>query len=45
MITVLKNKGYKEGTDFLYIFDSNAEHNEESWAKRVPFMLKFFLGK
>lgn len=36
MITALKKKGYKEGKDYFYTFDSAAKHFESDWAKRFP---------
>ncbi len=43
MISLLKELGYREGTDFITVFDPNAEHNEAAWAKRVPnFLIKMF---
>lgn len=41
MVTVLKNKGYKEGEDYLLVFDEEAEHTEAEWAKRIPGALRF----
>ncbi len=43
MIALLKELGYREGTDFITVFDPNAEHNESAWAKRIPnFLIKMF---
>lgn len=43
MIALLKELGYREGNDFITVFDPNAEHNESAWAKRVPnFLIKMF---
>jgi predicted alpha/beta superfamily hydrolase len=41
MITVLKDKGYKEGEDYMLVFDKEAEHTESEWAKRIPGALRF----
>jgi len=45
MIALLKEIGYKEGTDFITVFDPTAEHNEPAWAKRVPAFLINMFGK
>ncbi len=42
MLTALKDKGYKENQDLLWIKDPSAEHNEAAWAKRVHRFLEFF---
>jgi enterochelin esterase-like enzyme len=36
MISVLKEKGYREGIDFVYFRDPSAKHFETDWAKRFP---------
>lgn len=41
MITVLNDKGYKEGEDYLLVIDKEAEHTEAEWAKRIPGALRF----
>ena len=45
MIKTLENKGYKEGKDYIFVLDKEAEHNETAWAKRVPHMLKTLFTK
>lgn len=45
MISALKQKGYIDGKDFIFIKDDNAEHNEAAWAKRLPGALRFLFGK
>lgn len=45
MLTALRNKGYVENQDLLYIKDIEAEHNEAAWAKRTANFLKFFFPK
>ena len=42
MILVLKEKGFVENQDLLFIKDSSAEHNESAWAKNVYRFLEFF---
>lgn len=44
MLEVLKAKGYNE-ENLLWIKDTEAEHNESAWAKRVPIFLKYFFSK
>lgn len=41
MITVLTDKGYKVGEDYMLVFDKEAEHTEAEWAKRIPGALRF----
>ncbi len=36
MIAALKEKGYQEGKDFVYVSDPTAQHFEAAWAKRFP---------
>lgn len=43
MLTALKEKGYKEGKDFIWIKDAEARHFEAAWAKRMPIALKAIL--
>jgi predicted alpha/beta superfamily hydrolase len=46
MMAALKQKGYKEGTDYYYVVDANAKHNEADWAKRFPAaVIKCFASK
>ncbi len=45
MINFLKQKGYTEGTDFEYIIEQNAEHNEPAWARRIPHAMITLYGK
>jgi len=42
MMLVLKDKGFVEKQDLLFIKDSSAEHNESAWAKYVYKFLEFF---
>ena len=42
MMLVLKEKGYVDNQDLLFIKDSSAEHNESAWAKNVYRFLEFF---
>ncbi|URA11392.1 alpha/beta hydrolase-fold protein [Thermospira aquatica] len=41
----LLQKGWKEGTNYLYIEDLSADHNEVAWAKRFEGFALFFLGR
>lgn len=45
MIKALKEKGFREGTDFTWYRDLKATHNEAAWAKRVWRPLTFFFKK
>ena len=40
MLTALKAKGLKEGSDFAYVRDPEAKHFEAAWAKRFPSALE-----
>lgn len=42
MILVLKEKGFVENQDLVFIKDSSAEHNESAWAKYIYKFLEFF---
>ncbi len=44
MVQLLKDRGYKEGADFISFFDPNAEHNERAWAARIWRPLTFMFG-
>ena len=44
MMLVLKEKGFVESKDLLFIKDSSAEHNESAWAKNVYRFLEFFFS-
>ena len=44
MMLVLKEKGFVENQDLLFIKDSSAEHNESAWAKNVYRFLEFFFS-
>ena len=43
--SALKATGYREGKDFLWVQDPEAEHFESAWAKRLPQALEWLLGK
>ena len=45
MIMVLKEKGFVENNDLLFIKDTSAEHNESAWAKNVYRFLEFFFPR
>jgi predicted alpha/beta superfamily hydrolase len=41
---VLIEKGYKSCETLKYVVEQDAEHNEASWARRLPDALRFLLG-
>ena len=41
---LLTAKGYRRGTDLLYVVEMGAGHNEEAWARRLRRELHFLLG-
>lgn len=41
MLGALRQKGFTEKTDLLYVKDTTAEHNETAWSKRVYRFLEF----
>lgn len=45
MLTAIKNIGYQEGENFVWVKDKFAEHNESAWAERAHLFLKLFFGK
>lgn len=44
MLKALKEKGYKDETNFSWFFDKTGEHNEQNWAKRVWRPLEYLYG-
>ncbi|MDO9548178.1 MAG: alpha/beta hydrolase-fold protein [Candidatus Marinimicrobia bacterium] len=44
MLEGLKNKGFHQGMDYLWIQDQSAEHSEKAWSKRFPLALTFLFG-
>lgn len=38
---VLREKGWRDGRDFVYVEEGYAGHNEAAWARRFPSMLMF----
>jgi len=44
ILTVLKARGYKADSDFVFILDANAKHSEVDWAQRFPKALLLVLG-
>lgn len=44
MLIVLKEKGFVENKDLLFIKDPLSEHNESAWAKRVHRFLEFLFS-
>lgn len=45
MITLLNQKGYKDGEDLIYFRDSTAKHTESAWAERSWRFLEYFYEK
>lgn len=45
MLQALQQKGYREGKDYVWILDKEAQHNEAAWSKRLPGALTFLLGR
>jgi predicted alpha/beta superfamily hydrolase len=45
MVGLLREKGFKQGVDFVSFFDATADHSERAWAARVWRPLEFFFGK
>ncbi|MBK9449913.1 MAG: histidine kinase [Bacteroidetes bacterium] len=45
MRKALVDKGYREGKDFFWVIDPEAEHFESAWAKRMPKALELLLGR
>jgi len=43
MLEVLKQKGYKEVDDYIWLHDPQARHSESAWAQRLPKALMFCL--
>ena len=41
---LLTKKGYRRGTDLLYVVEMGGAHNEEAWARRLRRELHFLLG-
>lgn len=41
MAYVLLDRGYIEGTDFLYVHDPGAPHSEAAWSARVPTAFRY----
>lgn len=45
MLQFLKEAGFTEGTDFLWKFFPEDDHNESAWARRTPGYLIWFFGR
>lgn len=45
MLEALEQKGFVVNKDLLFIKDTNAEHNESAWSKRVYRFLEFLFPK
>lgn len=44
MVAVLKQRGYAEGTEFVWLFDPHADHSERAWASRLWRPMEFLLA-
>jgi predicted alpha/beta superfamily hydrolase len=44
MRDLLIEKGYRLGSDLMYIEEENAIHHESAWARRLPHALRFLLA-
>ncbi|MFN8373989.1 MAG: alpha/beta hydrolase-fold protein [Anaerolineae bacterium] len=45
MSELLQAKGYRLGQNLMYVEDQLGDHNEASWARRLPDALRFLLGR
>lgn len=45
MFDLLQAKGYRANKNLMYVEDEQGEHNEASWARRLPDALRFLLKK
>lgn len=45
MRAALRQRGYQEGRDLMYLAFPGARHNEEDWAMRAHLPLQFFFGR
>jgi enterochelin esterase-like enzyme len=43
MAVILRRKGYVEGADLRYVVETQGEHNEAAWRRRLPDALRFLL--
>ena len=43
MMEALKNKGYREGIDFIRVIDPQQRHYETAWSKRLPEALEWVM--
>lgn len=44
MAYLLREIGYTEGTDLLWVEDRRGQHSEADWARRLPDAFKFLFG-
>ncbi len=44
MVSLLTQKGYREGSDFEWFYDPAATHNEQAWSARLWRPLEFLFG-
>lgn len=44
VVAALRTKGYVDGATLSYVTDPAGQHNEASWARRLPASLTFLLG-
>ncbi len=45
MKTLLLDKGYRLDADLRYVVETDGEHNEAAWARRLPEALRFLLTR
>ena len=45
LIDLLKQKGYEQGKDIVYLEVEGGEHNPHTWGKAMPHFLKWAFGK
>jgi len=43
MHTLLREKGYRDERDLLYVVEEGGKHSESAWARRLPDALRFLL--
>lgn len=44
LLTVLENLGYDQGAELAYFEDANGHHDEPSWSKRAPRILRYLFA-
>ncbi len=43
MVKLLEQKGYRMGEDLMFVEETDADHNEAAWSRRLPRALRFLL--